>query len=124
MIFSTVLSITFSPSSINTNAKLSLLNAFRFHFARSAEKFFNVTSREARRKFLDFARRFFWILQTKKTVKRKRNGKGNFEILLHAKRGNNSKMSPCAKREENFGILQMKRTIKKKRNGENNISRF
>ena len=32
---------------------------------------------------------FFWILQTKKTVKRKRNGKGNFEILLHAKRGNN-----------------------------------
>ena len=67
---------------------------------------------------------FFWNLQTKKTVKRKRNGKGNFEILLHAKRGNNFKMSPCAKREENFGILQMKRTIKKKRNGENNISRF
>ena len=67
---------------------------------------------------------FFWILQTKKTVKRKRNGKGNFEILLHAKRGNNFKMSPCAKREENFGILQMKRTIKKKRIGENNISRF
>ena len=66
----------------------------------------------------------FGILQIKKTVKRKRNGKGNFEILLHAKRGNNFKMSPCAKREETFGILQMKRTIKKKRNEENQILRF